>query len=81
MTTLPSTTALTSLSIPGTHDTMTSTLTNQTWQCQNNPLISPPPEVIAQGKEAILDYLRNEAWWHLQSRSPGQFLGKQSTIP
>lgn len=32
----------------------------------NNPLISPPPEVIAQGTPAILDYLRNEAWWHLQ---------------
>jgi Leucine-rich repeat (LRR) protein len=31
-----------------------------------NPLISPPPEVIAQGTAAILDYLRNEAWWHLQ---------------
>jgi Leucine-rich repeat (LRR) protein len=31
-----------------------------------NPLISPPPEVIAQGTDAILDYLRNEAWWHLQ---------------
>jgi internalin A len=32
----------------------------------NNPLISPPPEVIAEGTPAILDYLRNEAWWHLQ---------------
>jgi Leucine-rich repeat (LRR) protein len=33
---------------------------------EGNPLISPPPEVIAQGTPAILDYLRNEAWWHLQ---------------
>jgi internalin A len=32
----------------------------------NNPLISPPAEVIAQGTPAILEYLRNEAWWHLQ---------------
>jgi Leucine-rich repeat (LRR) protein len=32
----------------------------------NNPLISPPPEVVEQGTAAILDYLRNEAWWHLQ---------------
>jgi Leucine-rich repeat (LRR) protein len=32
----------------------------------NNPLISPPQEVIAQGTPAILEYLRNEAWWHLQ---------------
>ena len=31
-----------------------------------NPLISPPPEVIAQGTPAVLDYLRNQAWWHLQ---------------
>jgi internalin A len=33
---------------------------------ENTPLISPPPEVVAQGTPAILDYLRNEAWWHLQ---------------
>jgi len=32
----------------------------------DNPLISPPPEVIAQGTPAILDYLRNQVWWHLQ---------------
>jgi internalin A len=32
----------------------------------NNPLISPPPEVLEEGQEAILAYLRNEAWWHLQ---------------
>jgi internalin A len=31
-----------------------------------NSLISPPEEVIAQGTPAILEYLRNEAWWHLQ---------------
>lgn len=31
-----------------------------------NPLISPPEEVLAQGTPAILAYLRNEAWWHLQ---------------
>ncbi len=31
-----------------------------------NPLISPPPEVIKQGTPAVLDYLRNQAWWHLQ---------------
>jgi internalin A len=33
---------------------------------EGNPLISPPAEVIAQGTLAILDYLENEAWWHLQ---------------
>ena len=31
-----------------------------------NPLICPPDEVLAQGTEAILAYLRNKAWWHLQ---------------
>jgi Leucine-rich repeat (LRR) protein len=31
-----------------------------------NPLISPPPEVIAQGTPAILAYLRNEAWFYMQ---------------
>jgi internalin A len=30
----------------------------------NNPLISPPPEVVAQGTPAILDYLRNQAAYH-----------------
>jgi internalin A len=33
---------------------------------EGNPLISPPSEVVAQGTEAILAYLHNEAWWHLQ---------------
>jgi Leucine-rich repeat (LRR) protein len=33
---------------------------------EGNPLISPPQEVIDQGTSAILDYLENEAWWHLQ---------------
>jgi internalin A len=33
---------------------------------EGNPLISPPPEVIAQGTPAILDYLNNQAWWYLQ---------------
>jgi internalin A len=37
-----------------------------TFSIADNPLISPPPEVIAQGTPAILTYLRNEAWWHLQ---------------
>jgi Leucine-rich repeat (LRR) protein len=32
----------------------------------NNPLISPPPKVVSLGTAAILEYLRNEAWWHLQ---------------
>jgi Leucine-rich repeat (LRR) protein len=31
-----------------------------------NPLISPPQEVVDQGTAAVLEYLRNEAWWHLQ---------------
>jgi internalin A len=30
----------------------------------NNPLITPPPEVIAQGTPAILVYLREQAWYH-----------------
>jgi internalin A len=29
-----------------------------------NPLITPPPEVVAQGTAAVLDYLRNQAWYH-----------------
>jgi internalin A len=32
----------------------------------DNPLISPPPEVLEQGTAAVLDYLRNQAWYHLQ---------------
>jgi hypothetical protein len=31
-----------------------------------NPLISPPPEVVEQGTVAVLDYLRNQAWYHVQ---------------
>jgi internalin A len=30
----------------------------------NNPLITPPPEVVAQGTPAILAYLREQAWYH-----------------
>jgi hypothetical protein len=30
----------------------------------NNPLITPPPEVIAEGTPAILAYLREQAWYH-----------------
>jgi Leucine-rich repeat (LRR) protein len=42
-------------------------LTNLQWLwLDNNPLISPPPEIVEQGTAAILDYLRNEAWWQLQ---------------
>ncbi len=32
----------------------------------NNPLISPPPEVVAQGTAAILDYLNHQAEWHVR---------------
>lgn len=31
-----------------------------------NPLISPPPEYIWKGTPAVLDYLRNQAWYHMQ---------------
>jgi internalin A len=31
-----------------------------------NPLISPPPEVVEQGTAAVLEYLRNQAWYHIQ---------------
>ena len=31
-----------------------------------NPLITPPDSVLDGGTPAILDYLRNQAWWHLQ---------------
>jgi hypothetical protein len=31
-----------------------------------NPLISPPPEVVEQGTGAVLEYLRNQAWYHVQ---------------
>jgi internalin A len=33
---------------------------------EGNPLISPPPEVVEQGTAAVLEYLRNQAWYHLQ---------------
>lgn len=33
---------------------------------ENNPLISPPAEVIDQGTSAIFDYLENRALWHFQ---------------
>jgi hypothetical protein len=33
---------------------------------QPNPLISPPPLVIALGTPAILDYLRNPIWWYFR---------------
>jgi Leucine-rich repeat (LRR) protein len=33
---------------------------------EENPLISPPPEVIEQGTAAVLAYLRNQAWYHIQ---------------
>jgi Leucine-rich repeat (LRR) protein len=33
---------------------------------EDNPLISPPQEVVWQGSQAVLQYLRNEAWWHLK---------------
>jgi internalin A len=32
----------------------------------NNPLISPPPEIVEQGTAAVLAYLRNQAWYHIQ---------------
>jgi len=35
-------------------------------QVDDNPLISPPPEVVEQGAAAVLEYLRNQAWYHLQ---------------
>jgi hypothetical protein len=35
-------------------------------EVEDNPLISPPQEVIEEGTTAILDNLENEAWWHLQ---------------
>jgi 1-phosphatidylinositol phosphodiesterase len=38
MTSLPNSTDLASLSIPGTHDTMTNTLNDALYQCQNTPL-------------------------------------------
>jgi internalin A len=31
-----------------------------------NSLISPPPEVVEQGTVAVLAYLRNQAWYHVQ---------------
>jgi hypothetical protein len=32
----------------------------------DNPFSAIPPEVMAGHREAITNYLRNEAWWHLQ---------------
>lgn len=32
----------------------------------DNPLITPPREVIEQGTPAILAYLRNQALWHMK---------------
>jgi hypothetical protein len=31
-----------------------------------NPFISPPLQVVEQGTAAVLDYLRNQAWYHTQ---------------
>jgi internalin A len=33
---------------------------------ENNPLISPPLKVVEQGTAAVLAYLRNQAWYHVQ---------------
>jgi internalin A len=33
---------------------------------KGNPLTSPPPEVVEQGTAAVLAYLRNQAWYHVQ---------------
>jgi internalin A len=35
-------------------------------ELNENPFISPPPEVVEQGTAAVLDYLRNQAWYHTQ---------------
>ncbi len=47
-----------------------STLPNIDDDCElkldSNPLLSPPPEVVAQGTPAVLDYLNHQAGWHLQ---------------
>lgn len=40
MTSIPSSTNLTALSIPGTHDTMTSIIVGPTFQCQNHHLLT-----------------------------------------
>jgi hypothetical protein len=32
---------------------------------EGNPLLSPPPDVLAEGTASILNYLRNEWWWNL----------------
>jgi Leucine-rich repeat (LRR) protein len=32
----------------------------------NNPLISPPPEIVNQGTAAILEYLNHQAEWHVR---------------
>jgi internalin A len=41
----------------------------------NNPLISPPPEILEQGTEAMLAYLRNQAWYHIQRLIVGTVSG------
>jgi hypothetical protein len=48
----------------------------------DNDLISPPQEVIAQGTPAILEYLRNEAWWHVKKLIAGGagFVGAVAAI-
>jgi hypothetical protein len=40
-----------------------------------NPLISPPPEVVAQGTDAILDYLNEQAAWHVRQLIAGGATG------
>jgi len=37
----------------------------------DNPLITPPQEVHAQGTEAVLAYLQNQAAWHLRRMVSG----------
>jgi Leucine-rich repeat (LRR) protein len=47
------------------------TITECGLNVNENPLISPPEEVLDRGTSAILAYLRNEAWWHLQKLIAG----------
>jgi hypothetical protein len=49
----------------GTYDTVEE-FNGNGMPLNGNPLIFPNEDVLAGGTSAILAYLRNEAWWHIQ---------------
>jgi hypothetical protein len=58
-------------------------LTKTSWFIvDNNALSFFPQEIVAEGSYAVLDYLNNRVWWHLQRLLFGgaSFAGIAATI-